>query len=234
MSLQSNLEHLQILRKHLMYAVGGYLLIAVALAILAKPLFNAFAQPLIDLLPTQSLIATEVSAPFFIPLKFSLLFSFGLALPWFLYQIWRFIAPGLFQQEKKSLCLVLCLSVCLFYAGIAFAYYLVMPLALGFFIGSAPIGVTVMTDMSAYMDFAIKLSLGFGLAFETPLIVVSLVKTGLVRVEDLKKQRGYVIIAAFTLGMFLTPPDVFSQTLLAIPLWLLFELGLLISAQYTA
>lgn len=226
MNLQSNLEHLSILRKHLVYAVAGYLLIAVTFAVLAKPLFFTFAQPLIDLLPNQSLIATEVSAPFFIPLKFSLLFSLGIALPWFIYQIWRFISPGLFQQEKRLLSLGLILSIVLFYAGIAFAYLVVMPLALNFFVGSAPMGVTVMTDISAYMDFAIKLLLAFGLAFETPLAVVLLVRTGIVRVEQLKKQRGYVLIAAFTLGMLLTPPDVFSQTLLAIPLWLLFELGL--------
>jgi sec-independent protein translocase protein TatC len=226
MNLQSNLEHLFIFRKHLLYAAAGYLLIAVFFAILAKPLFFTFAQPLIDLLPNQSLIATEVSAPFFIPLKFSLLFSLGIALPWFLFQIWRFISPGLFQREKKSLRLALLLSICLFYTGIAFAYLLVMPLALAFFVTSAPIGVTVMTDISAYMDFAIKLLLAFGLAFETPLAVVLLVRTGIVHVNQLKKQRGYVIIAAFTLGMLLTPPDVFSQILLAVPLWFLFELGL--------
>jgi sec-independent protein translocase protein TatC len=229
MNLQNNLEHLQIFRKHLLYAVVGYFIIAISFAILAKPLFYAFAQPLIDLLPNQSLIATEVSAPFFIPLKFSLLLSFGIALPWFLYQIWRFIAPGLFEQEKKRLRRALIMSIGLFYAGIAFSYFLVMPLALGFFVGSAPIGVTVMTDISAYMDFAIKLLLAFGLAFEMPLIVIVLVRTGIVKIDQLKKQRGYVIIAAFTLGMLLTPPDVFSQTLLAIPLWLLFEVGLMLS-----
>jgi sec-independent protein translocase protein TatC len=212
-----------------MRAVIGYFVIAVVFALLAKPLFFQFAQPLLDLLPNQSLIATQVAAPFFIPLKFSLLFSLGVALPWFMFQIWRFIAPGLFQQEKMTIRCALIMSIALFYAGIAFAYYVVMPLALQFFVSSAPLGVTVMTDISAYMDFSLKLLLAFGLAFETPLAVVVLVRTGLVRVDQLKKQRGYVIIAAFTLGMLLTPPDVFSQTLLAIPLWLLFELGLLLS-----
>jgi sec-independent protein translocase protein TatC len=226
------LDHLAIFRKHLLYAVSGYFIVAVFFAILAKPLFFIFAQPLLDLLPNESLIATQVAAPFFIPLKFSLLFSLGLALPWFLYQIWRFISPGLFKQEKKLLSLGLILSIFLFYAGIAFAYFFVMPLALKFFVGSAPIGVTVMTDISAYMDFAIKLLLAFGLAFETPLIVVLLVRTGIVRADQLKNKRGYVLIAAFTIGMLLTPPDVFSQTLLAIPLWLLFELGLLLSTQF--
>lgn len=226
MNLQDNLEHLSIFRKHLLYAVAGYFAIAIFFALFAKSLFFTFAQPLLDLLPGESLIATQVAAPFFIPLKFSLLFSFGIALPWFLYQIWRFISPGLFKKEKQILSVGLLFSIILFYSGIAFAYFWVMPLALQFFVGSAPIGVTVMTDISAYMDFAIKLLLAFGLAFEMPLIVVLLVRTGIVRADQLQKQRGYVIIAAFTLGMLLTPPDVFSQTLLAIPLWLLFELGL--------
>lgn len=232
MNLENSLDHLAILRKHLLYAVAGYFVIAVCFAILAKPLFFSFAQPLIDLLPYgSSLIATDVASPFFIPLKFSLLFSLGVALPWFLYQMWRFVSPGLFQQEKRLLFFGLILSIGLFYAGIAFSYFFVMPLALSFFVGSAPIGVTVMTDISAYMDFAIKLLLAFGLAFETPLAVVLLVRTGIVRVEQLQNKRGYVIIAAFTLGMLLTPPDVFSQTLLAIPLWLLFEAGLWLSAK---
>lgn len=229
MNLSSNLEQLNILRKHLGYAVAGYLILAIGFALFAQPLFHLFAQPLLNLLPGQSLIATEVSAPFFIPLKFSLIFSLGAALPWVLFQIWRFIAPALFQKEKKFFTLSLILSTVLFYSGVCFAYFVVMPLALKFFVGSAPLGVTVMTDISAYMDFALTLMFAFGLGFETPLAVVLLVRTGLVKVEVLKKQRGYVLIAAFTLGMLLTPPDVFSQTLLAIPLWLLFELGLWIA-----
>lgn len=225
------LNHLAIFRKHVLYAVSGYLLLAVACAIAAKPLFNAFATPIINLLPEQSLIATQVAAPFIIPLKFSLLFSLGLALPWVLYQLWQFIAPGLFQSEKKWMFGSLAISMLLFYAGIAFAYYLVMPLALNFFIGSAPAGVVVMTDMSAYLNFALKLLFAFALAFQTPLIVVILTRLNIVKVETLKQQRGYVIIGAFALGMLLTPPDVLSQTLLAIPLWLLFELGLLLSRR---
>lgn len=225
------LNHLAIFRKHVLYAVSGYLLLAVACAIAAKPLFNAFATPIINLLPEQSLIATQVAAPFIIPLKFSLLFSLGLALPWVLYQLWQFIAPGLFQSEKKWMFGSLAISMLLFYTGIAFAYYLVMPLALNFFIGSAPTGVVVMTDMSAYLNFALKLLFAFALAFQTPLIVVILTRLNIVKVETLKQQRGYVIIGAFALGMLLTPPDVLSQTLLAIPLWLLFELGLLLSRR---
>lgn len=231
MNPENKLEHLNILRKHLIYAVGGYLFIAVIFAVFAQSIFYGFAQPLINLLPNHTLIATDVASPFFIPLKFSLLLSFGIALPWMLYQVWRFIAPGLFQKEKKTLRIALLLSILLFYAGIAFAYLVVMPLALGFFVGSAPEGVTVMTDISAYMGFSIKLLLAFGLAFETPLAVVLLTRTGIVSTEKMKKQRGYVLIAAFALGMLLTPPDVFSQTLLAIPIWLLFELGLLFSRK---
>jgi sec-independent protein translocase protein TatC len=232
MNPSDSLNHLAILRKHLMYAVIGYLTIAIGFALLAKPLFFQFAQPLMDLLPSQSLIATEVAAPFFIPLKFSLLFSFGLSLPWIFYQVWRFISPGLFKKEKRLFSLALILSTLLFYAGIAFAYLLVMPLALQFFVGSAPLGVTVMTDISAYMNFALTLMLAFGLAFETPLIVVLLVRTGILQVDQLKQQRGYVLIGAFTVGMLLTPPDIFSQTLLAIPLWGLFELGLILSTLF--
>lgn len=231
MDLSNNVEQLSILRKHLLYALAGYLILALSLAIFAKPLFNVFAQPLLNLLPGESLIATQVSAPFFIPLKFSLVFSLGLALPWILFQVWGYIAPALFKAEKKVFTLSLILSTVLFYLGAAFAYFLVMPLALKFFVGSAPLGVRVMTDISAYMDFALTLIFAFGLGFETPLAVILLVRTGLVKIDSLKKQRGYVVIAAFTLGMLLTPPDVFSQTLLAIPLWLLFELGLWISSH---
>jgi len=194
-----SLTDLSVFRKHVLYAVVGYFALAVISALLAKPLFNAFAQPIISLLPEQSLIATQVAAPFMIPLKFSLLFSLGLALPWALYQVWQFIAPGLFASEKKWLLSSLAISMLLFYAGLAFAYCLVLPLALNFFIGSAPAGVVVMTDMGAYLNFALKLLLAFALAFQTPLVVVILTRMNIVRVETLKKQRGYVIIGAFAL-----------------------------------
>lgn len=220
------LQQLAELRKIVLRSALGFLCSAVICAVFAKTLFHQFAQPLLQLLHTESMIATEVAAPFLIPLKFSMALAFALSLPWFAYQAWRFIAPGLFQQERRYLKIALLLCLSLFYAGLAFAYCVVMPLALQFFVGAAPAGVQVMTDIDAYLSFALKLLLAFGLIFQVPVMVVSLVRTGLVQKSTLQAQRPYIIIGAFTLGMLLTPPDIFSQTLLALPLWGLYELGL--------
>lgn len=228
----NTLTHLTALRQAILRAFMGYGLIAVAAAVCAKPLFTLFSAPIVSLLPSGSLIATGIATPFLVPLTFSLMFALCIAMPWILYQAWAFIAPGLFPHEKKRALLLSFLSFILFYSGLAFSYFLVIPLALEFFIHAAPEGVTVLTDMAAYFSFAITLMIAFGLAFQIPLIVMALVKSGIVTRETLIAKRPYVIIACFIIGMLLTPPDVFSQTLLAVPMCLLFELGLLLASNH--
>lgn len=220
------IQQLTELKRVIARAALGFLCMALICAISARPLFHTFAQPLLRLLDGQSMIATQVSAPFFIPLKFSLAFAFLLSLPWFAYQVWHYIAPALFTHERRYFTLALSLCLLLFYAGLLFAYILVMPLALQFFVQAAPEGVRVMTDIDDYLSFALRLLLAFGLVFQVPILVIGLIRSGIVKKSTLQAQRPYIIIAAFTLGMLLTPPDVFSQTLLALPLWLLYELGL--------
>jgi sec-independent protein translocase protein TatC len=175
------------------------------------------------------MIAIEVASPFLIPFKLALLVSVVIAVPFILYQAWAFIAPGLYRHERRLAFPVLISSTVLFYAGMAFAYYAVFPLVFGFFTSSAPDGVAVMTDISKYLDFVILLFLAFGVAFEVPIVTVVLVTLGFTTPDSLGQKRPYIIVAAFVIGMFLTPPDVVSQILLAVPVWLLFELGLLFS-----
>ncbi|MFI4956566.1 MAG: twin-arginine translocase subunit TatC [Gammaproteobacteria bacterium] len=229
--MDNTLAHLSALRQVFMRAVLGYAVIAVIAALCAKPLFTVFAAPIMALLPSGSLIATGIATPFLVPLTFSLMFALCIAMPWILYQGWLFIAPGLFVHEKKRILLLTSFSFILFYTGIGFAYFFVIPLALDFFVHAAPVGVTVLTDVDAYFGFAIKLMIAFGLAFQVPLVVMALVKSGAVTRESLMAKRPYVIIACFVLGMLLTPPDVFSQTLLAVPMWMLFELGLFLTKK---
>lgn len=228
-SVDNTLSHLTALRQAFIRALMGYGVIAVIAAVCAKPLFTIFASPIMALLPSGSLIATGIATPFLVPLTFSLMFALCVTMPWILYQAWAFVAPGLFVHEKKRMLLLTLFSFVLFYAGICFAYFLVIPLALEFFVHAAPEGVTVLTDIDAYFGFAIKLMIAFGLAFQIPLFVMALVKSGIVTRDALVAKRPYVIIACFVIGMLLTPPDVFSQTLLAIPMCLLFELGLFLS-----
>lgn len=231
MNLNDNdtLQHLSALRSTIVRAFMGYGVIAVIAAVFAKPLFAVFAQPIVSLLPSGALIATGIATPFLVPLTFSFMFALCIAMPWILYQAWAFIAPGLFPHEKKRILSLTAFSFVLFYAGLAFAYFLVIPLALTFFVEAAPTGVTVLTDIDAYFSFAITLMIAFGVAFQIPLIVMALVKSGLVTRAALVEKRPYVIIGCFVIGMLLTPPDVFSQTLLAVPMCLLFELGLLLA-----
>lgn len=229
--MDNTLAHLSALRQVFIRALLGYAVIAVAAAVCAKPLFTVFASPIMALLPSGSLIATGIATPFLVPLTFSLMLALCVAMPWIIFQAWLFVAPGLFAHEKKRVLLLTCFSVLLFYAGIGFAYFFVIPLALDFFVHAAPEGVTVLTDVDAYFGFAIKLMIAFGLAFQVPLVVMALVKSGIVTREALIAKRPYVIIACFVLGMLLTPPDVFSQTLLAVPMCLLFELGLFLSRK---
>jgi sec-independent protein translocase protein TatC len=227
---QSFISHLIELRDRLLRVFAGVLVIFIALFPFANPLYSLLAGPLTKHLPEgSSMIAIEVASPFLIPFKMVLLLSVVLAVPFILYQAWAFIAPGLYRHERRLVFPILISSTLLFYIGMAFAYFVVFPLVFGFFTSIAPEGVTVMTDIGKYLDFVILIFLAFGVAFEVPIVTVVLVKMGLASAESLAKKRPYVIVAAFVVGMFLTPPDVVSQIMLAIPIWLLFELGLFFS-----
>jgi sec-independent protein translocase protein TatC len=175
------------------------------------------------------MIATEVASPFLTPFKLTLVLSIFIAMPYILHQLWSFIAPGLYSGEKKIALPLLFSSIILFYTGIAFAFYIVFPLVFGFFTSVAPEGVTIMTDINRYLDFVLKLFFAFGLAFEIPIATILLVWTGATTVPNLKRKRPYVVVGCFVLGMLLTPPDVISQVLLALPMWLLYEFGILFS-----
>ena len=226
----SFIEHLVELRSRLLKACGAVLVILVFLLPFARKLYAVLAEPLTAVLPEgSSMIAIDVASPFLTPFKLALLLSLILAIPFVLYQVWAFVAPALYREEKRLARPLLYTSVFLFYAGCAFAYFVVFPLVFGFFTRVAPEGVTVMTDISKYLDFVITLFLAFGLAFEVPIATIILVATGVTTVDKLKKMRAYVVVGAFAMGMLLTPPDVISQTLLALPMWALFEVGLILS-----
>ena len=209
------------------------ILIAVFVAFLclfpfANELYTYVSEPLRELLPEgSSMIATEVASPFLTPFKLSLVLAVFLAMPVILGQVWGFIAPGLYKSEKRVAFPLLASSVVLFYTGVAFAYYVVFPLIFGFFTTVGPGDISVMTDINRYLDFVLKLFFAFGIAFEIPIAAVILILTGVTTAEQLAKNRSYVIVGCFVFGMLLTPPDVISQTLLALPMWLLFEIGLL-------
>lgn len=227
---QPLISHLVELRNRLLWSVLAILVLAVALLPFSNELYQFIAAPLLDHLPENgTMIATQVAAPFLTPFKLTLSTAILLAMPVLLYQIWGFVAPGLYDKERKIAMPLLLSSIVLFFLGMVFAYYAVFPLMFQFFTGAAPEGVAVMTDISHYLDFVLKLFFAFGLAFEVPVATVLLVRTGVATVESLKDKRPYVIVGAFVMGMLLTPPDVISQTLLAVPVWLLFELGLFCS-----
>ncbi len=227
---ESFLSHLVELRDRLLRAVLAVLVVFVALAPFANRIYTALAGPLTRHLPEgSSMIAIDVAAPFLIPFKLALMLAVVLAMPFVLYQAWAFIAPGLYQHERRLVAPILVSSTLLFYLGMAFAYFVVFPLAFAFFTASAPEGVTVMTDISRYLDFVIVVFLAFGAAFEVPIVTVVLVMMGVTTPDDLAKKRPYVVVGAFVVGMLLTPPDIISQTLLAIPMWLLFEAGIVFS-----
>ena len=228
------LNHLLELRNRLLRSVLVVLVVFAALAYFANDLYNLLAQPLLVALPGDSqMIATDVAAPFFTPFKLTFVVALALAIPYLLWQLWAFIAPGLYRKEKRLVVPLLISSTLLFYAGVAFAYFVVLPIAMAFFTGAAPEGVTVATDISRYLDFVLAIFMAFGIAFETPVAIMLLIWSGVSTRESLARKRPYSIVGAFTVGMLLTPPDVISQTLLAIPMWLLFELGLQISRWYT-
>jgi sec-independent protein translocase protein TatC len=226
----SFLEHLVELRSRLLKACSAVLIVLLCLLPFSRKLYQALAAPLTAVLPEgSSMIAIDVASPFLTPFKLALLLALILSIPVVLYQLWAFVAPALYRQEKRLARPLLYSAVVLFYAGCAFAYFVVFPLVFGFFTRVAPEGVAVMTDISKYLDFVMTLFLAFGLTFEVPIATIILVATGMTTVDKLKKMRAYVLVGAFALGMLLTPPDVISQTLLALPMWLLFELGLLMS-----
>ncbi|MEJ2401624.1 MAG: twin-arginine translocase subunit TatC [Xanthomonadales bacterium] len=226
----SFLEHLVELRSRLLKASAAVIVILVLLLPFARKLYALLAEPLTAVLPEgSSMIAIDVASPFLTPFKLALLLALILAIPFVLYQLWAFVAPALYREEKRLARPLLYTSVVLFYTGCAFAYFVVFPLVFGFFTRVAPEGVTVMTDISKYLDFVITLFLAFGITFEVPIATIILVATGMVSIDQLKKARAYVLVGAFALGMLLTPPDVISQTLLALPMWVLFEIGLLMS-----
>src|ERR1700744_1719412 len=193
-------------------------------------LFTFVADPLIHKLPTgATLIATSVVAPFTVPFKMALLLAVGVAMPFVLYQAWAFVAPGLYKHEKKLAVPLLISSIILFYIGAAFAYYVVFPVMLSFFVATTPHGVQMMTEMGNYLDFVMVLLLAFGLAFEVPVATVLLVATGMVKIETLKKNRGFVILGIFIFAAFVTPPDALSQASLAIPMALLYQIGIVMA-----
>lgn len=229
----SLLGHLVELRNRLLRCVLAVLIVFIAIAYFARDIYSALAQPLLAVLPEgTSMIATDVAAPFFAPFKLTFIVAICLAIPYILFQVWQFIAPALYNKEKRLMAPLVLSSTLLFYAGIAFAYFIVFPLVFAFFTSVAPEGVVIATDINSYLDFVLKLFFAFGLAFEIPVAILLLIWSGSVTRDALAAKRPYIIVGAFILGMLLTPPDVISQTLLAIPMWLLFELGLWLSRFY--
>ena len=227
---ESFMSHLIELRTRLMRSIIAIVIVVVLLFPFAKDIYAALAQPLLRVLPQGStMIATDVTGTFLVPLKVTLMAAFLVALPYVLWQAWAFVAPGLYQHEKRLVLPVL-VSSCLFFAlGMSFAYFFVFPVAFGFFAGYTPVGVQMMTDIDKYLSFVLTMFIAFGLTFETPVVVVVLVRMRVVPLEKLKSIRPYVIVGAFVIGAIFTPPDVISQCLLALPLWLLYELGLFLA-----
>lgn len=226
----SFLQHLVELRSRLLKACLSVFVVLILLLPFSRYLYQTLASPLMAQLPEgSSMIAIDVASPFLTPFKLTLLLSVMISIPVVLYQLWAFVAPALFKHEKRLARPLLLSSVFLFYAGCAFAYFVVFPLVFGFLTRIAPEGVAVMTDISKYLDFVMTLFLAFGITFEVPIATIILVATGITTTEKLASWRPYIVVGAFALGMILTPPDVISQTLLALPMWLLFEIGILFS-----
>ncbi len=227
------ISHLVELRERMLRSLIAVTIVALCLFPFAQQLYSALAGPLIAQLPEGgSMIATEVASPFLVPFKLTLLLAVVLSVPYVLYQVWAFVAPGLYQQERRLAVPILVSSIVLFYIGMAFAYFVVFPLVFGFFTSVAPEGVAVMTDISHYLGFVTTLFLAFGIAFEVPIATFVLVAAGVTTPTQLRQARPYVVVAAFVVGMLLTPPDVISQVLLAVPIWILYELGIVFSRLF--
>lgn len=230
---QPLISHLVELRNRLLKAVICVFIVFLLLVYWANDIYSLLASPLTERLPAgATMIATNVATPFFTPIKLTIITAVFLSVPYILYQIWAFVAPALYKQEKRLVYPLLISSTLLFYLGVAFAYYVVFPLVFGFLTNTAPEGVTMATDISSYLDFVLTIFLAFGVCFEVPVAIILLCWSGVTTPADLTGKRPYIIVAAFVIGMFLTPPDIFSQTLLAIPMVLLFELGVLVARFY--
>lgn len=224
---QPLIAHLTELRDRLLRCVLAILIIFLGLFYFANDIYEFVSEPLRILLPEGSgMIATEVASPFLTPFKLTLVASIVFAMPFLLYQIWGFIAPGMYQSEKRIAIPLLLSSILLFYAGLAFAYYVVFPLVFGFFSSVGPEGISYTPDIAKFLDIALKLFFAFGIAFEIPIATVLMIWTGITTPQALSEKRPYIIVACFVFGMLLTPPDIISQALLAFPMWLLFELGI--------
>ena len=230
----SLIAHLIELRGRVLKAVVSVFVVFLCLVYFAQDLYHWLATPLLDTLPENAqMIATDVASPFFAPFKLTMVLSFFIAIPVVLYQIWGFVAPGLYKNEKRLVAPLLFSSTLLFYLGMAFAYYVVFPLAFSFFTSVAPEGVVINTDISSYLNFVLKIFFAFGLAFEIPVAVVLMCWTGVTTPDALRAKRPYVIVGVFVVGMLLTPPDIISQTLLAIPMWILYEFGIVVGSIYS-
>jgi len=226
----SFISHLIELRDRLVRSVLAIVVVFVCLFPWAKDIYSLLAKPLLAAMPQGGhLIATEVTAPFFVPVKVTMLAAFVIALPWVLYQGWSFVAPGLYEHEKRLGIPIIISGVVLFIVGMAFAYFAVFPIVFGAIIGFTPAGVQVATDIGKYVDFALTMFMAFGLTFEVPVVVVLMVRLGWISIEKLTEIRPYVIVCAFVIGAIFTPPDILSQTMLAIPLWVLYEAGILVA-----
>lgn len=227
------ITHLLELRSRLIRTLLVILVVFLAIYPFREPLYSLLAGPLRDALPEgATMIATQVATPFLVPLKLALVAAFFVSVPYILYQLWAFVAPGLYRHERRLVVPLLVSSSLLFYLGMAFAFFVVFPLVFAFFSAATPEGVAMMTDINEYLSFVLMLFFAFGAAFEVPIATILLVYTGVTTKQALASKRPYVIVAAFVVGMLLTPPDVISQVLLAVPVWLLFELGVIFSGYF--
>jgi len=227
----SFIAHLIELRTRLLHSAIALLLVFICLFPWASDLYALMAQPMLAKLPKGGqMIATDVTTPFFVPLKVALMAAFLISLPYILYQVWRFVAPGLYAHEKRLVWPLIVVSTVLFFCGMAFAYFIVFPVVFGFITASAPQGVAVMTDIDKYLSFVLAMFMAFGITFQVPVAVVVLVRMGFVSVEKLREARPYVVVGAFVVGAIFTPPDVVSQLMLAVPLWLLYETGIVVAS----
>ena len=226
----SILNHLIELRSRLLKVFALFVVLSIVGIPFASEVYTFIASPLMDLLPDGStMIATEVASPFMAPIKLVLYVALLLSMPWLFYQIWMFVSPGLYKREKKLTAPLMLSTIILFFCGVSFAFFIVCPIIFKFFIGMAPENIQVMTDINQYLSFIFKLLFAFGIAFEIPIATVIIVKGGLATKESLTSARPYLIILFLVIGMLLTPPDIFSQLFLAVPMWLLFEIGILFS-----
>lgn len=229
---ESFITHLIELRNRLLNSVLAVLAVFVCLFPWASDLYAVLAQPMLAKLPVGGqMIATDVTTPFFVPLKVALMAAFLVALPYILYQVWRFVAPGLYEHEKKMVFPLVTASLLLFLCGMAFAYFAVFPVVFGFITAAAPQGVAVMTDIDKYLSFVLSMFVAFGVTFQVPVAVVVLVMMKVVTTDKLREIRPYVIVGAFVIGAIFTPPDIVSQFMLAIPLWLLYETGIVVAGM---